>query len=206
MAKAWLIVLLLRGDAKLQKRFIRHAKLKKSNRDRIATEVMAYVMGVKTEPARKLAWKRGRVLEFLHEQGVKSGKIASEIKTRGGIEAIYKHAAKLTPRRDPKSAKTKPSEKKSKVLGKNGAGTNRQTAADDADPPSVRSSERLRTNDQQVAMQILINLSDREAIEEMPTDSQAKFTVKKINQKGAQIEVIRLKKLPTETETTSNDW
>ena len=77
---------------------------------------MAYVMGANSESKRKLAWKRGRVIEFLHSQGIKIAKIAAEIKSRGGIEAVLKQAVKQQPRRDKKSAGKKASAKKSKHL------------------------------------------------------------------------------------------
>jgi hypothetical protein len=74
-----------------------------------------------------------------------------------------------------------------------------------ADQPSERSPMLSGTNDQQVTLQVLINLSDRDTLEGMPVNSRAKFTVKKVSQKGAQVKVIRLKKVPAEIETSS-DW
>jgi hypothetical protein len=68
-------------------------------------------MGVKTESGRKLAWKRGRVIEFLHDQGIKISKIAAEIQSRGGIEAVLKQAAEQKPRRDKVHSDTKNSVK-----------------------------------------------------------------------------------------------
>jgi hypothetical protein len=52
MAEAWLVVRLLRKDKKLQREFVRRAKLKVAAKDKtkfkVVTEVMAYVMGAKT--------------------------------------------------------------------------------------------------------------------------------------------------------------
>jgi hypothetical protein len=201
MAKAWVIVLLLRGDTKLQKKFMLRAKITASNKEKIVTEVMAYITRAKTESARKMAWKYGRVLEFLHDRGIKSGKMAAEISDRGGIEEIYDQAAELTPRRESKSSKTETRDKKSMVqVGKKGANIKRKSPAPNHND---RPSDRSRTNDQYVTMQVLIKMSDRDAIAEIPKDSRGRLTFKKVDQHGAQIKVIRLKKL---AETTSDDW
>jgi hypothetical protein len=93
MAKAMSVALLLRVNKKLKRKFIRYVRPKSAEKNisasiNIVTEVMVYVMGAKSESNRKIAWKRGRVIEFLHDEGVKIAKIAAEIPSRGGIEAM----------------------------------------------------------------------------------------------------------------------
>jgi hypothetical protein len=64
---------------------------------------MVYVTDAKSENAKKLAWKRARVVEHLHDfHGVPVGKIAAEIRKLGGVEAVVRLAAEEDPLR-PKS-------------------------------------------------------------------------------------------------------
>jgi hypothetical protein len=196
MAKAWLIVLLLRRDKELQRKFIRRAKLKVAAKGtaalKVVTEVMAYVMGVKTESGRKLAWKRGRVIEFLHDQGIKISKIAAEIQSRGGIEAVLKQAAKQKPRRDKVSSDTKNGVKKREtVVGE----SNHKQDHDESDGVNARSPATARRNDGWVVMPMLINLSDRDMLLGLPLRSCASIIVTRVGQKDAKIEVDRIKEL-----------
>jgi hypothetical protein len=201
MALAWQVVSILRSDKGLKKDFIRFAKLK-AKRGNIADAVMIYVMRAKTESVKKMAWKRSRVLQFLHEQGLKHNKMAREIEARGGIEAIYNQAVKLMPRRNPKSAKEKSSGKGSKKSSDNTRNKDRHAFTIDNDTSSDKQS--LQTNDQRTTVQVSLNLSDRDDLLEMSADDTAKLTVKRTNKKGVLFEVIRLKKLPAEPETP--DW
>ena len=200
MAKAWLVVLLLRKNKKLQRKFIRRAKLKVAAKGKTAfkvvTEVMAYVMGAKTESKRKLAWKRGRVIEFLHGQGTKIAKIAAEIRSRGGIEAVYRQAAKLKPRRDKGSAGEKASGKKAKALVAQTSDKHDRDESDDVDAGSPATSRR---NDGLVIMPLLINLSNRDMLDELPIGSRVRIVATRTTtQRGAKIEVNRIKKLKSE--------
>ena len=84
MAKAMFVTVLLRTNKKLKRKFIRHVRPKSDGKGgsgsiNLVTEVMAYVMGAKSNSDRKIAWKHGRVIEFLHGEGVKIAKIAAEI-------------------------------------------------------------------------------------------------------------------------------
>jgi hypothetical protein len=206
MAQAWLVVLLLRKDKKLQRKFISRAKLKVAAKGKTAfkvvTEVMAYVMDAKTASKRQIAWKRGRVIEFLHNQGVKIAKIAAEIKSRGGIEAVYNQAVKLKPRRDKGSAGEKASGKKAKAPVAKTSGKQDRDESDDADAGSPGTSRR---NDGQVIIPLLINLSDRDMLAQLPAGSRVKIIATRISQKTAKIEVVRIKKLKVDASNLKDD-
>ena len=196
MAKAWLIVLLLRKDKELLRKFIRRAKLKVAAKGKavlkVVTEVMAYIMGVKTESGRKLAWKRGRVIEFLHDQGIKISKIAAEIQSRGGIEAVLKQAAEQKPRRDKVSSDTKNGIKKRETVE---AKSSHKQDLDESDGVNARSPATPLRNDRQVVMPMLINLSDRDMLLGLPLRSCVSIIVTRVGQKDAKIEVDRIKEL-----------
>jgi hypothetical protein len=211
MAKAWLVVLLLRKDKKLQRKFVRRAKLKIAAKGKTAlkvvTEVMAYVMVAKTASERKLAWKRGRVIEFLHSQGIKIAKIAAEIKSRGGIEAVFKQAVKQQPRRDKGSVGTKTGAKKSKPLVvKTRDKQGRDTADSDESDIGARSPVTER-NDKLVVMMLpmLIKLSDRDTLDELPIGSRVRIVATRTNQEGARIEVSKVKKLKPDVSKPEDD-
>jgi hypothetical protein len=119
MASAMHVALLLRANKKVKRKFLRHVKSERNSGGvpiNIVTEVMVYVAGATSESARKIAWRRGRVIEFLHDQGIKIAKIATEIKTRGGIGAVLKQATKEDPRREKISAGKTASGEKAKAL------------------------------------------------------------------------------------------
>jgi hypothetical protein len=211
MAKAWLVVLLLRKDKTLRRKFVRRAKLKVAAKGKTAlnvvTEVMAYVMGAKTASKRKLAWKRGRVIEFLHSQGIKIAKIAAEIKSRGGIEAVFKQAVKQQPRRDKGSVGTKTGAKKSKpLLMKMRDKQDRDTADSDESDIGARSPVTER-NDKLVVMKLpmLIKLSDQDTLDELPIGSRVRIVATRTNQQGATIEVNRIKKLKPAVQKLDDD-
>jgi hypothetical protein len=62
---------------------------KGKNRFNLLTELMAVATGANSVGARKLAFKRGRVVDVLLTSGVGPAKITAEIKARGGIERVY---------------------------------------------------------------------------------------------------------------------
>jgi hypothetical protein len=70
---------------------------------RLAKAVMVYVTDAKSQNAKKLAWKRARAVEHLHDfHGVPVGNIAAEILKRGGVEAVVRLAAEEDPIRPSK--------------------------------------------------------------------------------------------------------
>jgi hypothetical protein len=212
MASAMHVALFLRSNKKLKKRFLRHVKSKRSSGGlpiNIVTEVMFYVAGASSESARKIAWKRGRVIEFLHDEGIKIAKIASEIKTRGGIGAVLKQATKENPRREKVPAEAKNSAKKSKpVVVKAREEEDRDTSgSDEADVTPTKSAAGSRRNDRKVIVPLLINLSDRDMLDEFPIGSRVRIVATRTDEKGAKIEANRIKKSKSEVrEENDSAW
>jgi hypothetical protein len=215
MAKAMSVALLLRANKKLKRKFIGHVRPKSAGKNssasiNIVTEVMVYVMGAKSESNRKIAWKRGRVIEFLHGKGVKIAKIAAEIQSRGGIEAILKQAAKQKPRRDKESAGTKTRVKKSTaVIAASSDKSDRDTRdRDESDAIAAKLPGTSPRNDGQVIMPVLINLSDRDLLYDLPAKSRVKIYATCCTQKQAKIEVSGVKKLKPEVRKLEDedDW
>jgi hypothetical protein len=109
LANTMAIVIELRSDESAAKGFLKLSgkkiaptKAKKTDKWLTAAAV-AYVTGAKSESAVKLAWKRARVLDYLHDfHGIPPEDIAAEIRKRGGIEAVARLAAEEDPLR-PKS-------------------------------------------------------------------------------------------------------
>jgi hypothetical protein len=206
MAEALSDALLLRSNRRLKQEFIKCVRLERQKSSgavpvNIVTEVMIYVMGVTSESGRKIAWKRGRVIEFLHDQGIKIAKVATEIKTRGGIGAVLKQATKEDPRREKVSADEKTRAKKSEPLVK----TRDEQEQDTSD--SNESAGDSRRNDGQMILRVLINLSDRDMLNELPIGSRVRIFATRTNQKGAKIEVNRIKKLkPDVREENNGEW
>ena len=82
------------ANKKIPKRSV--AKLSKNP----TAALICYITCANNENAVKQAWKRARALDYLCDnQGVQPGNIATEIKKRGGMEAIVKVAAAEFPRR-----------------------------------------------------------------------------------------------------------
>jgi hypothetical protein len=137
------------------------------------------------------------VIQFLHGQGVKTAKIAAEIKSRGGIEAVLKQAVKQQPRRDKGSGGTKTGAKKSKPIAvKTRDKQDRDKSDSDvSDLTPASSAGGGRRNDGQVIMPVLINQSDRDKLFELLDESNASLVVKRVNGVGAKIAVVRVKKL-----------
>jgi hypothetical protein len=175
----------------------------------IVTEVMIYVMGVTSEAGRKIAWKRGRVIEFLHDQGVEIAKIATEIKTRGGIGAVLKQATKEDPRRKKVPTDAKPSAKKSKplVVKTRDKQERDPPESNESDVPPARSAGGSRRNDRQVIVPVLINLSDRDTLFDLPVEACVRMVAIRTNHKDAKIEVNRIKTLKSDVrEENDGDW
>jgi hypothetical protein len=117
MARAMGVILKLRSSNRSLRRFLKLTKVERTvSRDDqsqswITQAVMVYVTDAKSENAKKLAWKRARVLDHLHDfHGVPVEKIAAEIRKRGGVEAVVRLAAKENPRRPSKAIAKEDSE------------------------------------------------------------------------------------------------
>jgi hypothetical protein len=210
MAKAMHVALLLNSNKKLKRRFIRRIRPKSVGKGssasiNIVTEVMVYVMGAKCDANRKIAWKRGRVIEFLHGEGIKIAKIAGEIQSRGGIEAVLKQAAKEKPRRDKGSAGIKTSGKKPAAVLATSRYKSGHDTPDRDEPDTARSPATMRRNDEQMAMPVLINLSDRDLLADLPVGSRVKVFATRISRKNALIEVSGIKALNVSLRKSNDD-
>jgi hypothetical protein len=191
MARALAVALVLRANKKLARNFVRRVRPQPADRKdgaaiNLVTEVMVYVMGAATDSGRKLAWKRGRVIEYLHEEGVKIENIPSQIKTRGGIEAVFKQAVKAEPRRKRSEAEQHSG---TKTSGPAADESRVETTEDDEDAAGPS------TNDKKVVMPMIISLSDRDMIMELPRKFRLRLVVVRVNREDAQIMVRDVKRL-----------
>jgi hypothetical protein len=201
MGYAWQIVLLLRKNKELKAEFVSLAKLKvkKAKKRNIADAVMAYVMRARTPSEKKMAWKRSRGLQFLHDEGIKSNKIALEIEARGGIEEICKQAVEQTPRRKPKNATKNLGGNSLKASSEKFKKSRESSPIDKSDDSAATPS--LRSNDQRAIMLLSIKLSDRDELSEMG-DAKARLTIKRSkNQTGAKFTVLRVTKVPAKSQS-----
>lgn len=195
MACAWRCVLILRKNKKELHEFLQMAKpTKKGKTGNIADAVMGYVMRAKTESEKKMAWKRSRGLQFLHEQGIKTNRIAKEIEARGGIEELCKEAIKQTPRRRPNPARDKHEKDSSSISTKKiSTKSQRVRLAEKADGSK---EEPEHTNDQALKIELGIKLSDRDELFEMPKGAKARLTVRRVDHPhGVHFKVTGIKEL-----------
>jgi hypothetical protein len=183
MANAASVIVLFQRSKPLQKKFMRHAKLDNAKKG-LATEVVAYIMRAKTKKARQLAWKRGRAIDFLLALGVKPAAITTELKKRGGLEAICKQAASETPRRSKKSIGT-------------------ALQAFDATESRREPVPMSGLNDRWVTVQVRIRLSDLDALHGMAPGSKAAMKIARVEENDVQAKVLRLKRVANKT---AADW
>jgi hypothetical protein len=135
MARTMSVILTLRSSERALQRFLKLTKAKnKMSPDDVAQSwitkvVMEYVMDAKSESAKKIAWKRARVLDHLHDfHGILPRNIAVEIRERGGIEAVIRLAAEEDPLRPKTSSDAeKESHKKAGTTLKSSAGSKSPT-------------------------------------------------------------------------------
>jgi hypothetical protein len=105
LAETMAIVVEIRGDEAATEAFSQLSKKvrptgSQDSKSWITGAAVAYVTGAKSENAIKIAWKRARGLDHLHDfHGIPPEDIAAEIRKRGGIEAVARIAAEEDPRR-----------------------------------------------------------------------------------------------------------
>jgi hypothetical protein len=196
MGHCWKVVLLLRRDKERKGEFIRRAKLKakKGKKNNIAEAVIGYMMRAKTASDKKMAWKYSRVLQFLHDQGVRPNRMQREIEARGGIEKICEEAIKQAPRR-----KSKAATKKRPAVAK----LQRNDLEIHADKDDDFEAKSPRTNDQALTIELGIKLSDRDELFEMPKGAKARLTIKRTDSQNG-VKVLRLQQLRVNSK--SEDW
>jgi hypothetical protein len=181
MGDAQRIIVKLHQRDVLRRKFTLRAKKAKRSQDQLrfnlSTEVMAMIMGAKSRSARKLASKRGQVLDYLREAGVKVEVTAQQIKSRGGIEKILQDAAKeksISPKAD---------------------------ATSPAPPKLLRSKEKtsaahvapIRSNNQEVIVPVWMRLSDRDEILKSAVGSHIKLSTLRVGQQQADLKVTGIK-------------
>jgi hypothetical protein len=185
MAQAQRIIFRLNANKKLRRDFIRSVLKKRKNNGKarrdgesafnLTTEVMAIATGAKSRSARKVAWKRGRVLDYLRESGVKPWKTAPAIRMRGGIEKILKKAVE-------EDNPQKTDVIQSALLNST---RSRETAAPIASP--------VKSNNQEVIVPVWMRLSDRDQILESLVGSRIRLSALRIGQKQADMKITGIK-------------
>jgi hypothetical protein len=195
------------SDKTALKEFVKKAGVeaqKNPDKSWITTTAFAFVTY-----SEKLGWKAGRVLQFLYEKKkVPLNQLAKSLKDGGGIEKILKTAAKEDPRRDKASAPKETT--KSKAMRHSGTRKNKFDP-DERNASIERSVEKSGGNDKlvYVLMPMLIRLSDRHMLNELPAKAGIKILATRTNRNGAQIEVTRVKELKPNVpnaEEVSSDW
>jgi hypothetical protein len=171
-----------------RKEFFELAEIPSKGRDRlnIVTEVLVYVMsGDKSEKKRKLAWKRSRAVQYLHESGVAVGDLEGEIVRRGGIEALVREASKETPRRTVSQPHPHPS------VSNNATGKAESTVKDD----EAVKTRRPFSNDLDTLVTLKISLSNLDKMRDLKPGRQAKLTVTRLVASSPLAEVKRVRSL-----------
>jgi hypothetical protein len=185
MGQAQRMISRLRRNWNLRRDFVRAVKKRKKEtagrksargqKFNLATEVLAVATGARSRSARKVAWKRGRVLNYLRETGVTAAKTATAIKSQGGIEKIFRTAVR----------------------------TEKGTAGDIANnacpstSPSVRRQEPSfpppnRSNNQEVIVKVWMRLSDRDEMGDLPVGSRVLMSAIRVGQKDADFKISRI--------------
>jgi hypothetical protein len=181
MAQAARIILTLRRDKQLHKRFRKSVMEGRPKVSRLtfdlATEVFARVMGARARVARQKAWKRARVIDALLDAGIKIEKIARTIKKRGGVERICREAAASSGRHD--------------RVNKRESGISRSgRKAEEADPKRVN----LESNDGEVTIQFRIRLSERDdLLEKTNVGCRIKMTVLRVGRAATDFKITKAK-------------
>jgi hypothetical protein len=197
MTSAAYVISLFQRSKSLEKKFIRHAKVEKANKG-IATEVMFYIMRARTKKARQLAWKRGRVIDFLLEQGVKPGAMTTDLKNRGGLEAVCKQAARENPRRPAKSAGTNGSDEYQKLASSKG---------DKVSSPRAEPISGKRLNDQRITVELEVLLSERDALLDLSPGSKATLKIVRREGNDTPAKILKLRPVVKKViQTPESDW
>ena len=75
--------------------------LKMVKPETLTRDVIAYVTDARSESDRKIAWKRARALDYLHDEcGIKAEALPDAFRDRGGLEAVVREAVKSRPLRN----------------------------------------------------------------------------------------------------------
>jgi hypothetical protein len=188
LERAQRLIFRLRANEKLEREFI--SKVKRANKSgnpwksprdfNLTTEVMAMATGATSRGARKLAWKRGRVLDYLREKKVKVEKTAHALKSRGGLEKIFRAGVeKRHAGSDPElfastARKIRNSTTKPRVAG--------------SGPAAAHMS-----NNHEVLVPVWMKLSDRDEIADSQIGSKVSLSGMVVGQKQANLRICQVK-------------
>jgi hypothetical protein len=181
MGDAQRIIVKLDQRDELRRKFTLRARKAKRSQDQprfnLSTEVMAIIMGAKSRGARQLASKRGQVLNYLRQAGVKAEATAQQIKSRGGIEKILQEAAK--------KKSISPSIDKNRAAPSRLLRSKEKTSAVHVAP--------IKSNNQEVIVPVWMRLSDRDEILESAIGSRIKLFTLRVGQQQADLKVTGIK-------------
>jgi hypothetical protein len=168
---------------------------------KIIVEAMAFMMRAKSESQRKCAWKRARAVEFLHSNGTELDALEAELKSRGGLEAVAREAARADPRCN-RAPRPEDDDSDQRDAGLNefdhdldeqdeDSGEN----GDDEEETGAPAREQPLTNDRLITLVAKIRSSDRTEIEECGHRSKLMLTVVRSKGGGPLVTVLTVKKL-----------
>jgi hypothetical protein len=159
-------------------RFLHAVRRKKKNaRNRsfiLSLEAMSRAMGAISIPARKLASKRAKVLDYLRKIGVKVKDTAATVKEEG-LENLY---AKV--RKDSGKPK-KPTETKSRQLDSKVKPT--------ISSPAVRDVPRAGHNDTEASMAFWMKQSDRDQLRQSKLNTVFTVLVSRVSEDDGDVQV-----------------
>jgi len=179
------IIIRLRRNEKLRSEFVRAVMKDKQQKSgpgpskrrkfSLSTEVVCMATGAYTRSTRKVAWKRGRVLNHLRKAGVSVEKTATAIKSRGGIEKIFRE----TVRED------RPNLNKAK-------GPHGHQVSVGMHKAPVETARQIGSNNREVIVKVWMLLSDRDEIGELPIGSRVTMSAIRVGQKEADFKVSQI--------------
>src|SRR5258705_1816030 len=169
-------------------------------KEKIILEAMAFMMGAKSESQRKIAWKRARAVEFLHNDGIELDALEEELKSRGGLEAVAREAARVDPRRDRRPLpQDDDSDEQDAELDElddpDDLDDDSGEILDDEEETGALTREEPPTNDRLITLVAKIRSSDRAQIEECGPGTKLALTVFRSKGGGPLVNVSAVKTL-----------
>lgn len=162
---------------------------RRGKRPNLLTEIMVYLAAASSESARKLAWKRARVLEFLDTRGVPPDKMRSKIQKYGGIEKAYRVSTSKLPKAESRNgiiaADSKIQARKNHFQTPT-RGLRREVAVNEeaAEQEGVRKS-----NDSFTTVMARIRYSDLEELKEKPIASKLRLAGLRVNKNECMLRI-----------------
>jgi hypothetical protein len=169
----------LRRSEQMRHRFLKQVRKNRQNGHtrsgalNLATEVLTKITGGTSRDGRQRAWKYGKVLDVLAEEGVPPEKTAHAIKSRGGIEKISGGTRGDRPpvRKAPEITKA---------------------ATPQLAPQHVDLKVGSGQNDREILCNIYMRLSDRDKISDHPVGTTVILETIRIGQPQADLRIRRI--------------